>query len=161
VISSVILFFVILCLFFKKGLNVIRPLRNPRVEWSWTLTPFFVVCVILLPIFFSLSMLEFSSDFSFFGYRRQWFWSLDSRDIYWLRFNTTNIFSGSFLNLTALITSEDVIHDLGCPSLYFKLDACPGRINRATRLIVTQGLNYRTCSELCGVNHSYIPFLLF
>merc|ERR1712019_328812 len=107
-----------------------------------TLTPFFFVGVVLVPIFFSLSFLEsYSYIQNFFGLRRQWYWSFSSFVFFRL-------------------SSEDVIHDLGVSSLNLKIDACPGRINSCIGYSHTSGLHYRTCSELCRVNHSYMPFLL-
>lgn len=52
---------------------------------------------------------------------------------------------------------KDVIHSFAVPSLWFKLDAVPGRINEKTMLIKEPGVYYGQCSELCGVRHGYMP----
>jgi cytochrome c oxidase subunit 2 len=54
-------------------------------------------------------------------------------------------------------TGSDVIHSFAVPSLWFKLDAVPGRINEQTMLIEEQGIYYGQCSELCGARHGYMP----
>ncbi|RZJ54974.1 MAG: hypothetical protein EOO44_03060 [Flavobacterium sp.] len=43
------------------------------------------------------------------------------------------------------------------PSLGIKLDACPGRLNQTSMFIKREGLYYGQCSELCGVNHAFMP----
>lgn len=56
-----------------------------------------------------------------------------------------------------IVTSSDVIHDFAVPSLGFKLDAIPGRLNQTTALIQREGVYYGQCSEICGVYHGYMP----
>jgi len=43
------------------------------------------------------------------------------------------------------------------PSLGVKLDACPGRLNQASVFIKREGIYYGQCSEICGVNHGFMP----
>ena len=54
-------------------------------------------------------------------------------------------------------TAKQVIHSFAVPSLWFKLDAIPGRINERLLTISEPGLYYGQCSELCGVKHGYMP----
>ncbi|MCB2080453.1 MAG: cytochrome c oxidase subunit II [Novosphingobium sp.] len=58
------------------------------------------------------------------------------------------------------ITAADVIHSFAVPSLWFKLDAVPGRINEKTLHIREPGVYYGQCSELCGVKHGYMPIAI-
>jgi cytochrome c oxidase subunit 2 len=51
----------------------------------------------------------------------------------------------------------DVIHSFAVPSLWFKLDAVPGRINEKVLQIDEPGIYYGQCSELCGARHGYMP----
>jgi cytochrome c oxidase subunit 2 len=55
------------------------------------------------------------------------------------------------------ITAADVIHSFAVPSLWFKLDAVPGRINEKVLFVEKPGVYYGQCSELCGVKHGYMP----
>ncbi|TNE35198.1 MAG: cytochrome c oxidase subunit II, partial [Alphaproteobacteria bacterium] len=54
-------------------------------------------------------------------------------------------------------TAADVIHSFAVPSLWFKLDAVPGRLNEKPLLIEEPGVYYGQCSELCGIKHGYMP----
>jgi len=57
-------------------------------------------------------------------------------------------------------TGSDVIHSFSVPSLWFKLDAVPGRINEKVLHIDEPGVYYGQCSELCGVRHGYMPIVV-
>jgi cytochrome c oxidase subunit 2 len=58
------------------------------------------------------------------------------------------------------VTGADVIHAFAIPSLWFKIDAVPGRINERTLTIKEPGIYYGQCSELCGARHGYMPIAL-
>jgi cytochrome c oxidase subunit II len=54
-------------------------------------------------------------------------------------------------------TAADVIHAFAVPSLWFKLDAVPGRLNEKTLTITKPGVYFGQCSELCGARHAFMP----
>lgn len=54
-------------------------------------------------------------------------------------------------------TAADVIHSFAVPSLWFKLDAVPGRLNEKLLIIKEPGVYYGQCSELCGARHGFMP----
>ncbi|MBS0255484.1 MAG: cytochrome c oxidase subunit II [Proteobacteria bacterium] len=54
----------------------------------------------------------------------------------------------------------DVIHSFAVPSLWFKLDAVPGKINERQLVIKEPGVYYGQCSELCGARHGYMPIVV-
>ena len=58
------------------------------------------------------------------------------------------------------VTAADVIHSFAVPSLWFKLDGVPGRINEKVLFIDKPGVYYGQCSELCGVKHGYMPIAI-
>ncbi|MET1755349.1 cytochrome c oxidase subunit II [Novosphingobium sp. RD2P27] len=58
------------------------------------------------------------------------------------------------------ITAADVIHSFGVPSLWFKTDAVPGRINEKVLFVEKPGVYYGQCYELCGVKHAYMPIVV-
>ena len=60
-------------------------------------------------------------------------------------------------NVRLLITSADVLHSWTVPALGVKLDACPGRLNQTSLYIKRPGTFYGQCSEICGVNHGFMP----
>jgi cytochrome c oxidase subunit 2 len=57
-------------------------------------------------------------------------------------------------------TGADVIHAFAVPSLWFKLDAVPGRINEKVLVIDKPGVYFGQCSELCGIRHGYMPIVV-
>ena len=40
------------------------------------------------------------------------------------------------------------------------MDAVPGRLNQVSLFINRPGIYYGQCSELCGVNHSFMPIVV-
>jgi cytochrome c oxidase subunit 2 len=58
------------------------------------------------------------------------------------------------------VTASDVIHAFAIPSLWFKIDAVPGRINERVIEIGEPGVYYGQCSELCGAKHGYMPIAI-
>src|ERR1700680_4221811 len=63
-------------------------------------------------------------------------------------------------SIRLLITSSDVIHSWAVPSFGIKLDATPGRLNQIGLNINRIGVFYGQCSEICGVNHSFMPIVV-
>jgi cytochrome c oxidase subunit 2 len=58
------------------------------------------------------------------------------------------------------VTGADVIHSFAVPSLWFKIDAVPGKINERMLFIEKPGVYYGQCSELCGAKHGYMPIAI-
>lgn len=56
-----------------------------------------------------------------------------------------------------IITAADVLHCQTVPSFGVKRDACPGRLNQAAIYVKRPGVFYGQCSEICGVNHAFMP----
>jgi len=63
-------------------------------------------------------------------------------------------------HIRVLITASDVLHSWAIPSLGVKLDACPGRLNQTSMFIKREGVFYGQCSEICGVNHGFMPIVI-
>ena len=62
---------------------------------------------------------------------------------------------GQVVRLT--VTAADVIHAVALPAFGLKTDAVPGRINETWFRAERTGVYYGQCSELCGINHAYMP----
>jgi cytochrome c oxidase subunit II len=60
-------------------------------------------------------------------------------------------------NVRLLITSYDVIHSWAVPAFGVKVDALPGRLNEYFLNVQYLGTFYGQCSEICGVNHGFMP----
>lgn len=56
-----------------------------------------------------------------------------------------------------LVTGSDVIHDFAMPAFGLKTDAIPGRVNETWFKAEKVGTYYGQCSELCGINHAFMP----
>jgi heme/copper-type cytochrome/quinol oxidase subunit 2 len=59
-----------------------------------------------------------------------------------------------------IITSDDVLHSWAMPSFGIKCDAVPGRLNYSNLYIERTGTYYGQCSEICGVNHAFMPIVV-
>ncbi len=60
-------------------------------------------------------------------------------------------------HIDLLITANDVLHSWTIPSFGIKCDAVPGRLNHANLFVERTGIFYGQCSEICGVNHGFMP----
>lgn len=56
-----------------------------------------------------------------------------------------------------LVTATDVIHAFAMPAFGIKVDAVPGRVNETWFRADRTGVFYGQCSELCGVDHAFMP----
>ncbi|MBJ16398.1 MAG: cytochrome c oxidase subunit II [Legionellaceae bacterium] len=59
-----------------------------------------------------------------------------------------------------IVTSTDVIHSWWIPELGIKRDAMPGFIYEAWATITKPGTYRGQCTELCGINHAYMPIVV-
>jgi len=109
----------------------------------------------------------------------QWYWSYEYRDIPGLEFDSY-IKSLDQLNLGDIrlldvdnrcvlpfgvnvrfcITSADVIHAWSLSTMSVKLDAISGVLRTVSYNFPLLGVFFGQCSEICGVNHRFIPVCL-
>lgn len=59
-----------------------------------------------------------------------------------------------------LVTAVDVLHSWAVPAFGVKVDACPGRLTQINLLIKRSGIFFGQCSEICGVNHGFMPIVI-
>ena len=109
----------------------------------------------------------------------QWYWSYEYSDFLNIEFDsfiipTNQLNSNEFRLLDTdnrcilpfnypiriLTTSIDVIHSWTVPSLGIKIDSTPGRLNQSLIYINRPGLYFGQCSEICGINHRFIPIVI-
>jgi len=55
------------------------------------------------------------------------------------------------------VTGADVIHAFALPAFGLKTDAIPGRLNETWFKAGKVGTYYGQCSELCGIDHAFMP----
>merc|ERR1711920_732996 len=63
-------------------------------------------------------------------------------------------------HIQVITSSVDVLHCWSVPALGMKLDCCPGRLNETMLYIRRPGIFYGQCSEICGMNHAFMPIVV-
>jgi heme/copper-type cytochrome/quinol oxidase subunit 2 len=63
-------------------------------------------------------------------------------------------------HIRVLVTAADVLHSWAIPSFGLKIDACPGRLNQVSLFVKRKGVYFGQCSEICGVNHGFMPIVV-
>lgn len=58
------------------------------------------------------------------------------------------------------VTAEGILHAFAMPSFGIKIDAVPGRLNETWFKATKTGMFYGQCSELCGINHAFMPIAI-
>jgi len=158
---------------------------NLKVEILWILVPSFILLRVRAPRIDFLYNIEERQQNKFqFPYKRlgyQWYWSYESpslkgereiRERYInieIKTDSISYMSSdneieipSFSSILNNITANDVIHSWAIPSLIIKTDAIPGRLNSVSFMVnsMVNEKHFGQCSELCGVNHSFMPIVL-
>nr|ASU53428.1 cytochrome oxidase subunit II [Yamatochaitophorus sp. ZMIOZ 36227]ASU53429.1 cytochrome oxidase subunit II [Yamatochaitophorus albus] len=159
----------------NKFINI-KISENQMIEFIWTAIPPIILIFIALPSLHLLYLMdEIKSPImtiKIFGH--QWFWSYEYSDFFNIEFDSymmntmekqnfrlievdnKTILPYKF-NIRLLISSDDVIHSWTIPSLAIKIDAVPGRMNQINLYMNRPGIYFGQCSEICGVNHSFMP----
>nr|YP_010414161.1 cytochrome c oxidase subunit II [Macrosiphum rosae]URQ84757.1 cytochrome oxidase subunit II [Macrosiphum rosae] len=159
----------------NKFINI-KISENQMIEFIWTTTPPIILIFIAMP---SLHLLYLMDEIKcpiltikIFGH--QWFWSYEYSDFSNIEFESymiNNLNKENFrlievdnktiipfkFNIRLLISSDDVIHSWTIPSLAIKIDAIPGRMNQINLFMNRPGMYFGQCSEICGINHSFMP----
>lgn len=159
------------------------------IEVVWTIIPAIILLLVAIPSFTLLYSMDEILDpmltLKVIGH--QWFWSYEYSDYTTLSSSTDTSFVydsymvleedlniGEFrllevdnrvilpthTHIRVLVTSTDVLHSWAIPSLGIKIDACPGRLNQISTFINRSGVYYGQCSEICGINHGFMPIAL-
>jgi cytochrome c oxidase subunit 2 len=152
--------------------------HNTALEVIWTVVPILILVVIAVPSFRLLYFMDRTDkpEMTLKVVSHQWYWSYHYPDHGNLNF-TSNMVPAEDLkpgqprlltvdnevvlpvdtNVRVLVTSEDVIHNWAVPAFGVKIDTVPGRTNETWVRITKEGTYYGQCSELCGINHGFMP----
>ena len=175
-----IISYIIIFLLTNKFTN--RKLKEAhKIELIWTLAPRLILLFLATP---SLRLLYIIDELNkplvtIKAIGHQWYWSYEYRDFKNISYDsfilpTKLLKSGEYrllevdnrivapinTEIRLLVTASDVIHAWTIPSLGIKVDAIPGRLNQLTFTIKRAGVFYGQCSEICGINHSFIPIVI-
>ena len=156
----------------NKNLNL-NILTREFLEIIWTSLPVFILLFLAVPSIQVLFIIEevISPLITIKIIGNQWFWTYEYRDLVNVKFdsviNKSKIFRLLEVDKTLilpistqvrlLLSSNDVIHSWTLPSFGFKIDANPGRLNIGSLYSYRAGYYYGQCSEICGVDHSFMP----
>uniref|UniRef100_A0A1L1YMI1 Cytochrome c oxidase subunit 2 n=2 Tax=Eucallipterus tiliae TaxID=527681 RepID=A0A1L1YMI1_9HEMI len=159
----------------NKFINI-KISENQMIEFIWTTIPPIILIFIAMPSLHLLYLMdEIKSPImtiKIFGH--QWFWSYEYSDFFNIEFESymlNSLEKNNFrlievdnktvipykFNIRLLISSDDVIHSWTIPSLAIKMDAIPGRMNQINLFMNRPGIYFGQCSEICGINHSFMP----
>lgn len=170
----------------SKNSTPIPIVHGTTIELLWTILPSFILMFIAVPSFALLYSMDEVIDpaISIKVVGHQWYWSYEYSDYnteegdtiefdsYMIQEDDLELGQLRLLevdnrvvvptntHIRALITSGDVIHSWAIPSLGVKADALPGRLNQAQLFIKREGVFHGQCSEICGVNHAFMPIVI-
>lgn len=152
--------------------------HNTKLEIIWTLLACLILTIITVPSLRLLAEVHVipEADFTVKVIGYQWYWHYNypdhdnlSYDSYLVR--EADLKPGQLRLLEVdnrlvlpvdtivrfVVTSGDVIHSFAVPAAGIKIDAIPGRVNETWVNFRSQGIYYGQCSELCGIDHGFMP----
>lgn len=161
--------------------------HNVPIEIIWTVVPVVILVIIAIPSFNLLYYIDRTEEpdmtLKVSGYQWGWSYSYPDHEIEEYRsdmiaqeeidtyipdglgrrlLETYNpIVLPINQNIQILTTATDVIHSWTVPALGAKKDSVPGRWNETWTRISEPGIYYGQCSEICGVNHAFMPISVY
>nr|AUJ22856.1 cytochrome c oxidase subunit 2 [Ellychnia corrusca] len=156
-------------------------LEGQMIELIWTISPAATLIFIALPSLQILYLMDeiSSPNITVKSIGHQWFWSYELSDFqnvefdsYMTPINEQKPHSFRLLDvdnqlvlpynsiIRMIISSTDVIHSWTIPSAGVKIDATPGRLNQTSFFMNQPGIFFGQCSEICGMNHSFMPIMI-
>jgi cytochrome c oxidase subunit 2 len=178
------------CIYFYNENTNTKPemfTHSTPLEIVWTIVPALILLFIAVPSFALLysmdEMIDPALTLKVVGH--QWYWSYEYSDYSTLEGGESLNFDSYMLptedlskgnlrllevdnriilpintHIRIIVTAADVLHSWAVPSFGIKVDACPGRLNQASLFIKREGVFYGQCSEICGVNHGFMPIVV-
>ena len=156
------------------------------IEMIWTLTPAFILLVIAVPSFSLLYAMDevIAPTITVKTLGHQWYWSYEYSD--YVSNTGESIEFDSYMvseddlelgqlrllevdnrmvvpidtHIRIIVSAADVLHSWAVPSLGIKCDAIPGRLNQTSLFVKREGVYYGQCSEICGINHGFMPIVV-
>lgn len=163
----------------KRNPTPSRRTHNTPLEIIWTVIPVLILVTIFIPsirLHYYIEEIP-ESDLTLKIIGNQWYWSYeypdeniafdstmleedelaaDQKHLYKMLTDTVVVLP---VNKTIRLqfTSNDVLHNWAISDIAVRMDTVPGRLNEAWTRIDREGTYYGFCSELCGLNHAYMP----
>jgi cytochrome c oxidase subunit II len=167
---------------FRASKNPVPSKRTHHtlLEVIWTVIPALILIALAIP---SLKLLYFMDkavdpQLTVKVVGHQWYWSYEYPDhklsFDSLMLETKALQAGQIRLLDVdnplvvpvgtvvrvLLTSSDVIHSWALPALGIKKDTVPGKLSETWFQIKQEGTYYGQCSEICGINHGFMPIVV-
>lgn len=155
------------------------------LEWVWTFIPTLILLILVVPSLYLLYSYDkpyvTAPYLTFKAIGHQWYWSYEywdythanggtvTYDSYMVHEDDLELGQLRLLEvdrrvvlpagvcIRLLTTSTDVLHSWAVPAFGVKIDSIPGRLNQFWLVLNKPGVYYGQCSELCGVNHGFMP----
>jgi cytochrome c oxidase subunit 2 len=153
--------------------------HNMTVEVIWTIVPVLILVAIAwksFPLIYKQERIATEAELTLKVVGNSWFWNLEYPDLGvsiaanllpedearaagrpYLLATTEPLLVPIDTTVRVLVTSNDVIHSFAMPAFGVKEDAIQGRVNETWFNVEREGVFYGQCSELCGLNHAYMP----
>ncbi len=176
------------CSLYYSSLNPVKFAHSNVLEIVWTIIPAVILLIIAVPSFtllYSLDeLIEPTITLKIIGH--QWYWSYEYSDYLIKEQKSLDISFDSYMvqnsdltpgalrllevdrrvmlpvdtHIRLLVSSSDVLHSWAIPSFGIKIDACPGRLSQGFLFVKREGVYYGQCSEICGINHGFMPIVV-
>nr|QNV11571.1 cytochrome c oxidase subunit II [Haemopis sanguisuga] len=156
-------------------------LEAHEIETIWTIIPAVILVLMAIPSIQIMYMVDeiIEPKLTIKAIGHQWYWSYEYGDFLNITYDsymlpTDELKMGDYRllevdnrlilpmlqEIRVIVTAADVIHSWTVPSLGIKMDAIPGRLNQLSMFILKPGIFYGQCSEICGINHSFMPICI-
>lgn len=171
------------CVRFRESANPTpsRTTHNSVLEVLWTGIPVLILVAIVFP---SMKLLYASdrvedADMTLKIIGNQWYWSYEYPDHGNFTFDayiaartaeeakelgvarlmdTDNmVVLPVDTKIRLIMASNDVLHNWSISDFGVRLDTVPGRLNETWMQATREGTFYGFCSELCGIDHAFMP----
>jgi cytochrome c oxidase subunit 2 len=179
-----LLFYVML--FFNRRTNPTpkKFTHNMLVEVIWTIVPVLILVAIAwksFPLIYKQERIAEEAEITLKVTGNSWFWNFEypdqgvmitanllpeedarAQNRPYLLATTEPLLVPLDTTVRVIVTSNDVIHAFAVPAFGVKEDAIQGRTNETwfrveSNMVEPGSIFYGQCSELCGVNHAYMP----
>ena len=156
-----------------------RLVHNTPLEIAWTVIPALILVVIAVPSFRLLAdqLIIPAPNMTLKVTASQWHWNYgypkseggfsfdsiikDDKDVKPGEPRLLTVDNAAYVPVGKVVevdvTSQDVIHSFSVPSFGVKIDAIPGRLNKAWFKAEQEGVFHGQCSNICGIDHAFMP----